>query len=191
VSSAALRSEHGLTLTELIVVSFVLIILTGLIWGTFATESRVYRVETARGTTISNLRLWTARMVKDIRNANYDPLGTAGAAISTASPQDFEFTVDFDKNGAINTSDAREKLGYRLNGTSLQLLQATTWRTIVSDVSSLTFTYWDYQGNQVNGTSPYSSFQDIAEVRMSITAEADEGTFSETGRAYIRNPNSL
>jgi prepilin-type N-terminal cleavage/methylation domain-containing protein len=189
-----LRGQAGLSLIELLVVSVILVALNGLVYTAFRYESLTYNRETARGVAESDLRTWMARMVKDIRNAGYDPRATAGAGITFATSTDFEFKVDFDKSGAINASDGKETLGYRLSGTSLQLRQGSTWRTVVRGVTSTSlFTYWNFQGGQVNQTSPYTSYQDIAEVRITITAQGANASSSitESGRALIRNPNSL
>jgi hypothetical protein len=42
----------------------------------------------------------------------------------------------------------------------------------------------------VNQTSPYTSYDDIAVVRFSITAQATDAStaFTESGMARIRNP---
>lgn len=190
--------QSGLTMTELLVVSLILVILNGLIYATFRYESQAYARETARGATAADLRIWMARMVKDIRDAGYDPLGTAftaaAPAIVTATPTDFEFKTDYDSSGGITTSDAKEYLGYKLNGSTVQLRQGdSTWRTVLQGVTSVSFTYWNFQGTQVNQTSPYTSVLDIAEVRIAITAQGNDATsaITESGRALIRNPNSL
>lgn len=194
IRSIRTGDQSGLTLTELLVVSMILVILNGLIYATFRYESQIYNRESALGATQGDLRIWTVRMVKDIRNAAYDPKGTAftlaSPPITTATSTDFEFKTDFDKSGAINTADAKEYLGYRLSGTTLQLRQGASWRTVVQGVTSLSFTYRNFQGTQVTQTSPY---QDIAEVEVTISAQgADASTsITESARALIRNPNPL
>ena len=186
-------SQAGLTLTELLVVSSILVVLSGLIYTTVLYESQTYSREAGRGAALADLRIWTGRMVRDIRNVGYDPRGTAAAGISSATPTDFQFTADFDDSGGISASDPKETLGYRLNGNTLQRLQGSTWRTVVSGVTNLSFSYHDFQGNQVNQNSPYTSFDDIAEVRVLITVEGESssGSISESGRVLIRNPNRM
>ncbi|MGH7897427.1 MAG: hypothetical protein ACREQQ_05710, partial [Candidatus Binatia bacterium] len=130
--------------------------------------------------------------VKDIRNAGYDPRGTADAGIvSPASPTDLEFTSDADESGAVSSTNARETLGYRLNGTTVELRQGNGWRPILFDVTSLQFAYYDVRGTQVNQTSPYDSIDDIAAVAITITTETADPpmTITESGRATVRNPS--
>jgi prepilin-type N-terminal cleavage/methylation domain-containing protein len=192
--SRAIRNQAGLTLTELVVVSMILSALSAMIYVTFVSESRAFARESARGVTQSDLRVWMVRMVKDVRNAGYDPRGTAAAGIlSPATPTSLRFTKDADESGAVSPTDSHETLGYRLNGTSLELLQGTTWRPVVLGVTSLAFAYYDVQGSQVNQTSPYDAIEDIAVVGITITAQASNPpdppmVISESGRATVRNP---
>ncbi len=186
--------EAGLTLMELQVVSLILVSMTFILWGTFRYQSRTLTRETGRGATQADMRIWAARMMLDMRNAGYDPLGTiftsASPAVTTATPTDFEFKLDANRNGAIDTSDPKEYRGYRLSGSSLQLRQAGNWRTVVTGVTGLSFTYYDVRGTQVNASSPYTSYSDIAQVRFTITAQATDAStsFTESGAAMIRNP---
>jgi len=192
--SAILAEEAGLSLIELLVVTLILVTLSGLVYATFRYESLAYSRELTRGATQADLRIWSSRMMKDIRNAGFDPLGTAGAGIkSPVTHQDVEFTADVDKNGSINTGAGAEKetLGYRLNASSLQLLQGSSWRTVVTGVTSLNFQYYDVQGNEVcQPNTSCTSVSSIAEVRFTITAQGSDSStaIAEGGAARIRNP---
>jgi len=181
--------ESGLTLTELLVVSFILVALSGLVYATFRYDSVTYRSEFGRSATQADVRVWTARMTKEIRNAGYDPTGaatTAGVAAATSS--DFEFRTDLDENGVVDDTNANEHLGYRVRDGVLQKLQGSTWRNVVLGVTAMTFTYRDPQGNPL--TPPFTALDDVSEVDFAITAQSGDAstTFTESGAAMIRNP---
>lgn len=198
-AAARHRGQRGMTLTEVIVVAFILVILVGLVFESFRFHGQTFRRQLDRGATQANLRIWAARMMLDIRNAGYDPRGSiftnASLAVQVATPTDFEWKTDANANGSIDLTDPLEYRGYRLDpdAGALQLRQGSSpsWRTVVTGVTSLSFTYWDVQGHQVNQTPPYTSYEDIAEVEFTITAQAGDDaatTATESGAARIRNP---
>jgi prepilin-type N-terminal cleavage/methylation domain-containing protein len=207
MSASRSRSfQSGMTLTELIVVSAILMSLTGVVYASFRYESQTFNRESAKAMTQGDLRLWLGRMVNDIRRANYDPTDYNSTAVRfsllTFSYTDLTFTSDLNSNGSLDTSPV-ETLGYRLNNGTLQLNQNGTWRTVLTGVTSTQlFTYYDSQGvaltciTSVSNTCTTSEKRSIATVGITLTAQTSTGgdpgisppVIQETATAGFRNP---
>ena len=175
-------AQRGMTATELVVACMILLIFTGLIFATFRTDTHHFSRLTAQTATQSPLRIWAARMQQDIRRACFNPTGTNPNpfAIVAATPTDFEFNLDEGPTtGTLSSSDAHSNIGYRLNGTNLELWQSgSTWRVVLTNVTGLSFAYYDSQGSQRNQTSPYTSTQGISAVEVTLTAQASTGGYN-------------
>jgi type II secretory pathway component PulJ len=196
-----------MTLTELIVVSAILMSLTGVVYASFRSESQTFNRQEAKAMTQGDLRLWLGRMVNDIRRANYDPTNknatTVTFTLQTFSNTDLTFTSDLNSSGTLDTSPV-ETLGYRLNSGSLQLEQNSgSWRTVLTGVTSTAlFSYWDVQGVQLtcvgasSNTCTTSEKRSIATVKITLAAQPSTGgipgvsapVISESAAAGFRNP---
>jgi hypothetical protein len=191
------RPQSGLTATELVVVSGLFVTLSALVYATVRYQAQATRRENAIVLTQSDLRLWLARMVRDLRTIGYDPLRattftvvSCGAAPSYTCPSsDLRFSIANDAN-RDNVIDGTRSLGYRISGNQLQQwLGGSSWRTLVSGVSGLTFTYYDGQGTATTYCPAINA------VEMTLSAEATSGTgpgataptFSEHARVELRN----
>ena len=198
--------QSGMTLTELIVVSAILLSLTGVVYASFRSESQTFNRQTAKAMTQGDLRLWLGRMVNDIRKANYDPTNRNATTVTftllTYSNTDFTFTTDANSNGTLDTSSV-ETLGYRVNNGTLQLDQNGSWRTVLTGLTSTSpFSYWDVQGNQLTcvgattNSCSTSEKRSIATVKITLTAEPSTGgipgvsapVIQESAAAGFRNP---
>jgi len=181
--------ESGLTATELVVASMFLLVLTGLIWITFRTDTQSYIRQTSASNVQNPLRIWIARMEKDIRRACFNPADTSpnSFALVSATPTDFRFNLDEGTTtGTLDTADAHSNIGYRLNGTDLELWQSgSTWRPVLPNVTALTFTYYDSQGYQRNSTSPYTTMQGISAVEVTISARQTTGGIAGTSAPVV------
>ena len=193
------RSESGMTTTELLVACSFLLVFTCLVWITFRTDTQSYSRQTSQAATQSPLRMWVGRMQQDIRRACFNPAATNPNPfkIVAATPSDFRFNLDEGSaTGTLDSSDARSNVGYRLNGTNLERWSSgSSWRVVLTNVTSLSFAYYDSQGNARNQTSPYTSTQGISEVDVTITAQTATGgiagttaqTLSQHFKATLRN----
>lgn len=162
---AALGSQIGMTLTELVVVSFILVVLTGLVHTTYRYDIQSFARETSVNATQSTVRIWAIRMEQSIRNACFDASDSSvnPYSISTAQDQDFRFTT-----GATPSS-----VGFRLNGSNLELWQgASNWRVVLQNVTLLDFNYYDSQGAALDPASSTFPMASINEVEVTLIAQA-------------------
>lgn len=201
------KAQAGMTLTELVVVSLVFVVLTGIVHASFTLQSQTFSREEAKAMTQGDLRYWLGRMVSDIRKANYDPTNlnatTPTFTLQNFSQMQLTFTTDLNSNGSLDTSPV-ETLGYRLNNGSLQLLQNSAWRTVLTGVTStqLFTSYLDAQGTALDcilsssNSCDTSQTRSIAAVDISLTAQASTGgtpgvskpSIQESATAVFRNP---
>lgn len=163
-----LREQRGLSLVELVVVTGVLSVLTALVYETSRVQTGTLRRETARSETHGDLRIWMERMVRDVRQAGYDPTDSNAFGLVASETDEIRFTIDSNENGMV---DSGESHGYRKNGTDLERwLGGSSWRHAASGVSSLVFTYHDAAGNVL--TNPTTG---VSSVEIEISAEAASG----------------
>ena len=185
-----LTSQAGLTFPELLIVSFVLLTLLGMVSATFRYQVGTQRRESAKTVTQTDVRLWLDRMVRDLREAGFDPRErnktSVDFTITTLSASEIRFTRDYDGDGTLD-NDSREKLGYRVNAGALQLLLATgTWRTLFEGVDTLLLTCFDAQGGSLTcATSPSSVKRSISAIRIELTAHAETGGTAGIGAPSI------
>lgn len=190
-----LANPRGLTLAELLVVTAIFSLLMALLHETFRFQSQTYARESAHNVTQRSLRVWLARMVKDIRRAGYDPRETNATdptpdfVVQTFTATEFRFTADTNGDGDLDAGP-HEHLGYRLSGEELQMWQGGTgWRPVLFGVQELAFQYLDANGNETSCVTCLSA------VSITITAEAETGggpkvappRLSESAVAKIRN----
>lgn len=194
-------SCRGLTLTELVVVTGILGIVTGLVYEMFRYQSQTYARVTAQNVTQDDIRLWVARLVQDARRAGYDPLevndpdaaGLPVFGIQEWGSDTFRFTADVDGDGTL-ASGATENMGFRLDSSEnrLELWQGgSNWRPVVFGVTDLSITYRDANDNVVA-----TNRRDIRAVEITVAAETETAGYpgasppvlSRTATAELRNP---
>jgi type IV pilus assembly protein PilW len=157
-------------MVELVVVTAILTTLTLLVHETMRVQGASHRRESARSVTHGELRIWLARMVRDIRHAGYDPTGSGNFGIVHLSPTEIRFTADMNRNGVVD-ADASENLGYRMQDGTLERWQGgSSWRPVVSGLSGLQFNYFDAAGNTVT-----TAARAVALVEMELSAETSTG----------------
>ena len=184
----ARSSRNGFTLVEVVLVSFFLVGLTAIVYGTFRCQTQSYRRQTAQNVTQAGLRIWLERMAREVRKACYDPLGTESFRFLIHDASEIQFTYALDSNGD-DLVDAAGTSGFRFYDGTLQRWQGTGWRTLVTGLESLSFTYRDVGGEET--ALPES----IAFVEIALSARAETGgvpglappVILQTTAAEVRN----
>ncbi len=189
--------EAGLTVLELAVVAFILVSLVAMIYGTFRFQHFSQRAETSLDVTQRGMRVWVQRMVQDIRNAAYDPIGGGSTfAFLEATSTSVRFTLDAPPYEAYDASSVAENVGYRILNPvggygTLQLWQGgTAWRTLLPD-ASLTLRYYDNQGEEMSAPIPLPA---IRRIDIALSAKFSGGfpgatapVVSDRASAAVRN----
>ncbi len=136
-------SEAGLTLIELLIAMAIGTIILAAGVSLYAGMTKSYTTESVRASAQQDVRGALNLMVKDIRMAGLDPMGTVGSGFIVTEDSDMEFTADLDFDGSL-TAGNNERIRYFLNGNRLmQRLDddAVTDEALLDNVSALNFTY--------------------------------------------------
>ena len=153
-----LGDERGFTLTEMMVTTIIMMWILLALFGIFDMSLKVFSYGNNKVEAVESARVGMEKMEREIRQA-YAPSATAQMFDTWTSTQ-IRFGNDLDGNGVIacpNSTGRCEKIGYRLNGTTLgrdNTSAGTTntvanLRPVAEHVQSLTFTYYDRNGNVV------------------------------------------
>ena len=113
---AAWRLAHGFSLPELLVSLAVLGFLLAGIFGLLHGGIGAYSLGAARVEGQQAARVALERMVKELREAGYDPTGAGIAPIVTAAPDRVTFQRDLNKNGVVDATSERVVQGQAHGG---------------------------------------------------------------------------
>jgi prepilin-type N-terminal cleavage/methylation domain-containing protein len=171
--------ESGFTLIELLLVIGVISILLGAIFSGFDNMGRFYTNENTKAGTQQSTRFGMETMIQDIQLAGLNPLGAAGAGFIVATATSVQIASDLNFDGDF--SDPSENTTYALNGSRLEQTNHLGAETLVDNVSSLRFTYFDRNGDVI--PEPVN-IPDIRSVGISLTQTRDSGRSREISRTY-------
>ena len=162
--------RHGYTLVELMVVLFLTTVATVGMYKAYVLYSTAAAVEDQVVELQQNSRVAMQRLVRDLRMAGYDPLGTAGAGFVTATASKVSFTYDKNGSGVI---DSGETITYQYDSTTDPDLELDG-KALISTVSALYFVYYDENGTVATNNA------EIRSVDIAILIRTTNQDFSYT-----------
>ena len=171
--------EGGFTMIELLLVIGVISILLGAIFSWFDNMGRFYKNENTKAGTQQSTRFGMETLIQDIQLAGLNPLGVPGAGLIVATATALQIASDLNFDGDF--SDPFENTTYALNGSRLEQTNHLGAETLVDNVSSLGFTYFDRNGFLI--PEPVN-IPDIRSVGISLTQTRDSGQGKEISRTY-------
>lgn len=168
------RGDGGFSLVELLIALSVGLILLSAMYGVFTTQNKTFKVQEQVAEMQQNARAAMDIMIREIRMAGHDPLGTAGAGIVTAGSDSIVFTLDITSTYGADaadgdTADPNEYITYQLYTVSgIQKLgrksqQAATIQPVAEHVQTLSFTYYDAGG------ATTATLANIRRIKVAIT----------------------
>jgi type IV pilus assembly protein PilW len=179
------RRSAGFTLIEVLMCIAIFSILFGTIYRTFDTFNRSYTSENVKAGVQQKSRLGIDLMVRDIRLAGLDPLGTSAAGFNAANTNStsIQFSADLNYDGDLD--DPFEDIIYAVNGNLLQqtsdLGSGPLTATLLDNVTALSFTYLDQADNLL--PEPVAVDQ-IRTVLISLTLQRPAGRKGTVSRTY-------
>lgn len=192
------RSASGFTLLELLVTIAMISIFIPSVYGVYTIITRSLTTESVVADVQQDVRFSLDFMVQDIRMAGLDPYSSASAGIEVATTTKLRFTADQNMDGAINNT-SQERVSYLLDAPNNQLDQilyegtaSQDTQALIENVTALSFTYLDKDGNTIAAPVAPANLQDIKQIDISLTAQAPAGqvgTISRTYNARVRGRN--
>ncbi|MGH7570278.1 MAG: PilW family protein [Gemmatimonadota bacterium] len=178
----AVARSRGFTLVELLLA----MVLTGFL-GMAAVRLFVVQHQTfvRQGEGIrrtQNARAGFDLMTREMRNAGYDPRGTAEAGVTAWTAEAFAWTADLDADG--ETDDEGESLGYRLEEGTLLRREGPVEVPVAEHVVELAFTYFSD-----GAETPAGSAAEIEQIGVRLAYDTPRGAAAavlET-RVTLRN----
>ncbi|HET8577540.1 MAG TPA: prepilin-type N-terminal cleavage/methylation domain-containing protein [Methylomirabilota bacterium] len=171
----AWRQERGFSLTELLVVTAVLgCVLAGL-WTLLQAGFTAYGLGTARIEAQQSARVALERMVKELREAGYDPTAAGIPAVTIAEPERVAFQRDLNGNGTIDPTHERVTFLVRPGETVLRRDAGGGAQPIAEGVRRLALTYYDRAGTVTSDPARVAAIRIQLEVAFSgpgIVAES-------------------
>ena len=134
----------GFSLVELLIVIAILSIVMATAVGSFDTISRFFTRENVKSETQKKTRFGLETMIQDIMLAGLNPRGVSGSGVQMATGTSIRVASDLNFDGDF--SDPFENTTYALNGSRLEQTNHLGAETLVDNVSSLGFTYFDRRG---------------------------------------------
>ena len=131
------KTNRGFTLVELLVAMAVGLVLLGAVLQTFVSQNRTTAIEQEVAYAQQNVRAAMDLMVRDIRNAGYDPENGGFNAVESASEDSIRILSDITIEDGV-TDDPNEDVTYTVNASN-QLTR--NGDRIVDFVNALQFGY--------------------------------------------------
>ncbi len=192
--SANIRAR-GFTLVEMMIALAVMGIAVGAIYAVFIASDRSYHTQDQVAEAQQGARVGIDFMVRDIRMAGLDPLGTAVAGIEEATTTKIRITFDIDINGTIDAPLNEETITYEYDSANGLLRHCLyednpphdAWQDLIHNVSALSFGYLDANGNTI--TPPVTGTANLDRIKTVILSMTCDGTDAQ-GQTFSRTLNT-
>ncbi len=197
-----IRSAHGFTLTELLVVIAMIAIFTPALYFTMSNLLRSYTTENAVGGIQQTARYAIEYMVRDIRMAGFDPLSAdvgieearnkPEAGTPTVPQQKIRIRADHDSSGVIEPGNF-EEITYRYDPDASELLLqfdelggGLAEEVLVENVTDFRFSFFDDENVPVGplNSADVALIDDIQIVQIDLTVEEPAGIVGQRERTY-------
>ncbi|MBE9544948.1 MAG: prepilin-type N-terminal cleavage/methylation domain-containing protein [Proteobacteria bacterium] len=177
--------NNGFTLIEVMVAMAIMSVVMVMVISATTSLNRSNTTQNVAAGVQQVTRAGVDIMTRNIRMAGLNPLNINPIGIVQATSDSIRFQYDTNGSGTIATNaidDANEDMGYLLNGNKQLIRQlngkATSNRSLVDNVSDLTFRYLDADNAQTSDLSA------IRTIEISLTVEEPAGRKQSLSRTY-------
>jgi type IV pilus assembly protein PilW len=160
-------TNRGFTLAELLIGLFVSGIVMTAILSAYYSQNKSYAVQEQVAAMVQNLRAAMDIMIREIRMAGYDPMGTANAGFVSTTTTSITITEDLDGDGSVAGD---ENITYALadsDGDGDNDLERNN-NLIAENIDALDFVYLD------ENDTPTGVGSEIRSVQITIVAKTDK-----------------
>ncbi|MGA1825046.1 MAG: PilW family protein [bacterium] len=176
------EKNRGITLVECVIVLFIVGLITLFICTFFITQTKHYNREEQITKMQQDLRTGLMIMVKDIREAGYDPTGMANAGFvdSDTNMTSIGFTKDTDNGGDGACDDLNENILYSFSDNNL----LRNGRIKAENIENLEFNYILSDGNSTTAPADCEQIR-LVQITMLARTRSDKTDFVDT-KTYTR-----
>jgi prepilin-type N-terminal cleavage/methylation domain-containing protein len=199
---SSLYSKTGFSLVELLLALAVSSIVLAAIYSVFTITNKNFTTQNVAANVQQNLRSAIGLMVRDIRLAGLDPIGTDSFGIEYASQTKIRFTLDSidsgsgEFNGIVDETNFEEVTydfqGNQITQTLYETAASPNAAVLISNITNINFAYVDAANNDLvdYGLSPArvpdDQLADIRSVEVLITIEEPAGRNEPVSRTLTR-----
>lgn len=204
------RSEAGFTLVELLVGMLLSVVIMGGAYSVYRVQAREFKVQDNRLEAQEYAQVVTDLMVREIRNAGYDPKKVGCAGVVQATDQIFQFKYDADASSAC--TEANENITYsfdtatsgcaaglgnimRTDTNTSATPQPLTDCNVPTGTTNFSFAYYDKDSNLFATPVAPADRPNIKRVKVTVTVKSKNTdpvfggqlTTTMTSNAELRN----
>jgi prepilin-type N-terminal cleavage/methylation domain-containing protein len=142
------RGETGFTLVELLVSMLLMGLILAAAYGVYRVQARELKVQDYRLEAQEYVRTVVDLMVREIRNAGFDPKGVGCAGVFTADSQTLHFAYDADPSNSCSGSNQDITYQFSATGCPAGFGNITRNGEVITDcnvptgTSNFSFTYY-------------------------------------------------
>ncbi len=195
-----LRSQHGFTLTELLISMAVIGFILGGMLTLQLTGQETYLTGSNQVESQEAGRIALQRMITEIRGAGNDPQGVTSQSpppwtkITNASATAFTIQNDWDGTGTINTAITvtvngtlhGEQVTYSLSGSTLRRQESAidnAPQVVIDGVDLLTFAYFDVSNAVI--ANPAANASLIRTIGITLRTRPTDQPAATQGRVWV------
>jgi prepilin-type N-terminal cleavage/methylation domain-containing protein len=166
------RPENGFTLMEMVAALTVLALLAAIVSPLLSNGARAYNDSAAALHTLSNLRVASERLVREIREIRRDGSGNYDISLPLSSSTLQFFKTDTEQV-TVSAAVPLLRLAYAsIAGTP----------TLSDDVSAFSFSYF-----QADGSLPATDNSDVAFIEFELVLSHAGNNYAQRSRVALRN----
>lgn len=180
------RSSAGFTLVELLVALVIIAILGLAALNQFVAQHQAYIAQNDGVRSEQNARAGFDMLIREARNAGYDPRGITGAAITHWTTDSFGWTADLNADGDLNDEAEDVLYFFQADPGALVRREQAVDVEVMDGVTDLSFGYFA----DPDGTAA-QTVESIELVAVSMTYLMPEGTMPGALRTQVAVRNAI
>lgn len=180
------RPEAGFTLAELLVTLTLAGIVGFGMLNLFVVQNQVFTRQNEGILVTQNARAGFDMMVREMRNAGFDPRGVADAAVTHWHADTFGWTTDLNGDGDVDDEDEEVAYFFRADPGLLIRLEGAVEEEIAEGITNLSFTYFSDEGATVATT-----VDGIEQVGIAMTYATPDGVSPGSLETQVALRNSI
>jgi prepilin-type N-terminal cleavage/methylation domain-containing protein len=179
-------SSAGFTLIELLVALVIIAILGLAALNQFVAQHQAYVAQNDGVRSEQNARAGFDMLIREARNAGYDPRGITGATITHWTTDSFGWTADLNADGDLNDEAEDVLYFFQADPGALVRREQAVDVEVTEEVTDVSFAYFA----DPDGTAA-QSVDSIELVAVSMTYQMPEGTMPGALRTQVAVRNAI